>query len=91
QYEESLKAYRDTRNCFLTAIELGEKKGIEIGEKRGIEIGRAEGIEIGFAKGEAKGIFQAAQNFKSLGIPIETIMQATGLSREEVEAIPVHP
>ena len=27
QYEESLKAYRDTRNCFLTAIELGEKEG----------------------------------------------------------------
>ena len=48
-------------------------------EKRGLEKGRAEG--------RAEGVLDTARNLKQLGVPVETIAQATGLSVEEIEAL----
>lgn len=41
--------------------------------------GKEEGIE--------EGTKNTARNFKNLGVDIETIMKATGLSEEEVESL----
>ena len=72
-YEKSLKYYRDLKNVTDTAKDEGRIEGEIIGEKRG---------EI---KGEIKGVNKVAKNLKALGLPIEQIMQATGLSRAEIE------
>ncbi len=53
--------------------------------------GVAEGIAQGIAEGEAKGAetkaIEVAKNLKSLGIPLDKIAQATGLTKEQLEAI----
>ena len=60
-----------------------------------IAVQRAEAGRVAFAKGIEQGISQGsrqkaledARNFKRLGVSAEIIVQATGLTREEVEAI----
>ena len=48
-----------------------------------IDFAREEGI----AEGEAKGIATVAKSMKAMNLPMETIMQATGLSQKEVEEL----
>ena len=59
----------------------------EDAEKRGLEKGRAEGLAEGLAEGRAEAQHEMARKFKSLGVAIETIVEATGLDRETVEAM----
>ena len=51
----------------------------------------AEGIEQGITQGISQGSRQAkletARVLKQLGDPVQKIMQVTGLSKEEVEAL----
>ena len=56
-----------------------------------IAVQRAEEREIAFAQGISQGVYQealeTAKILKQLGDSVKKIMQATGLSQEEVEAI----
>ena len=60
-----------------------------------IAVQREEEREIAFAEGEAKGIergsrhkaLEDAVNFKRLGVSVDIIVQATGLSKQEVESL----
>ena len=70
-YEDSVNAYRDIVNAIRTA----EKKKY------------AEGRTEGRAEGEKKAKERIASNLLALGVPIETIMQASGLSEEEIKNI----
>ena len=45
------------------------------------------GAEWGLAEGSRKKALEDTRNFKRLGVSAEIIVQATGLTREEVEAI----
>ncbi len=78
-YEASLKAYWDMNNTIASSHE----EGIEIGLKQGIEIGREQGIEIG----EQRGIINTAKKLKNMGLDTQAIIQATGLTMEEIEKI----
>ena len=70
-YEDSVNAYRDIVNAIRTA------------EKKKYAEGRAEGR----AEGEKEAKEKIASNLLALGVPIETIMQASGLSEEEIKNI----
>ena len=70
-YEDSINAYRDIVNAIRTA------------EKKKYAEGRAEGR----AEGEKKAKERIASNLLALGVPIEAIMQASGLSEEEIKNI----
>ena len=61
----------------------GYLRGLEEGEARG----RAEGEARGEAKGRTKEKRVIAQNLKSAGIPIDIIVENTGLTIEEVEQL----
>ena len=63
----------DYRNCIDFAREEGHASGFAEGEARGL------------AAGEAKGIVTVAKSMKAMNLPMETIMQATGLSQKDVE------
>ena len=52
-------------------------------EKRGME----KGIEQGMEKGEEQATFRIAKNFKDSKVDIEVIVKATGLTKEQVEAL----
>ena len=77
QYEDSVNAYRDIINAIRTA----EKKEFAKGRAKG----KAEGIAEGMAKGEKAAKVKIAANLLSLGVPMKTIMQASGLSEEEIK------
>ena len=48
---------------------------------------REEGVRQGFADGSYKKALETAKNLIGLRLSIEDIAQATGLSKEDVEAI----
>ena len=81
QYEDSVNAYRDIVNAIRTA----EKKKFAEGMAKGKAEGIAEGIAEGMAKGEKAAKVKIAANLLSLGVPMETIIQASGLSEEEIK------
>ena len=71
EYEESLKAYRDWFSVMETA------------ELRGEERGHAKGLKEG-AKQEARNI---AIKMRQMGLSVEDIQKATGLSEEEIREL----
>ncbi|MEA5427397.1 Rpn family recombination-promoting nuclease/putative transposase [Arcicella lustrica] len=70
-YEDSLKYYRDLKNSLDTAREEGE----------------TEGILKGKLEGKIEGKIEVAQNMLAMGMPMETIIQVTGLSEEEIKRL----
>ncbi|MEG1660835.1 MAG: PD-(D/E)XK nuclease family transposase, partial [Bacteroides sp.] len=87
EYEESLKVLRDLTNVIDTAALRGYEKGREEGMEKGMEKGRKEGREEGMEKGREEEKIATARSLKSLNVPLSTIMQATGLSIEEIEQL----
>ncbi len=43
--------------------------------------------EENIRKAKTSGVLETASNFKKVGVPLETIMDATGLSREEIDKL----
>ena len=64
---------------------------IAVQRKESLMLGIQQGKSLGFAEGEARGFrqkaLQDARNLKRLGVSVEIISQATGLSQEEVGAL----
>lgn len=102
-YDKALDRYRVSRIVEEDAREAGWKQGLEKGRAEGLEEGRAKGLEEGRAEGRAEGHAEGrvegraegraeerksiARNLKSLHFTTEQIMQATGLSEAEIEAL----
>ena len=55
--------------------------------KAGLQEGKLEGKLAGNLEGKLEGKLETARVLKQLGDPVQKIMQATGLSQEEVEAL----
>ena len=53
----------------------------------GLEQGRVEGRAEGRAEGEHNKAMDIAKNLKKIGIPVEQIINATGLTKDEIDAI----
>ena len=68
-------------------LEEGERKGLAKGRQEGIAEGRQEGLAEGEKKGLEKGLAAAAAGMKKIGMPVETIMQVTGLSEAAIAAL----
>ena len=49
--------------------------------------GREQGITQGISQGSRQAKLETARVLKQLGDPVQKIMQVTGLSKEEVEAL----
>ena len=79
QYEESRKDMWDYFSTMKTAVDKGRAEGMAEGLAEGLVEGRAEGEKI-----KARDI---ARNLKSLGLPVEQIIKATGLTEEEIDTL----
>ena len=98
QYYYALKVYRDNRNVYEYMME-SEERGLERGIKKGMEKGLEKGLQEGMEKGLEKGMVQGrkegktegkietARNLKQLGVSIDVIVQATGLSEEKIQQL----
>lgn len=86
-YDRHVDYIRSERSIIDSALYDGEVIGLKKGEAIGLEKGLKKGEAIGLEKGRAEGILTAARNLKALGMPTATIVQATGLSAEEIEKL----
>ena len=82
-YELSLSVERDWYAC----MEYRYEEGVEKGKQEGIEQGMERGKQVGLEEGLMKGKLQTAINLKKSGIDLQTIVDCTGLSMEEVEKL----
>ena len=91
QYVNSLEDMGDYQNIINTAVEEAVLRGLEKGREEGRVEGRAEGRalgrEEGRAEGEAAARLEDARRFKELGVAVDIISQATGLSVETIEGL----
>ncbi len=79
-----------TKEKFIELVESKNKKGGEIMltfEAYFTEKGIEKGIEKGMQKGKKEEKISSAKNFKALGVDLEIIAKATGLSIEEVKKL----
>lgn len=83
KYVESEQIYYDLDGAFRTA----NKKGYTQGKKKGLAEGRAEGLVEGRAEGLAEGRAEVAKKLKVMGIAVDDIVQATGLTLEEIDKL----
>ena len=74
-YDEDIKNMRD---IYATR---------KFDEKRGMEKGRAEGMAKGMAKGELSKGLEVARNLLAMGMSWSQIMQATGLTEEQLKPL----
>ena len=79
EYEESLKAYRD----WFSVMETAELRGEERGHAKGLKEGHAKGLEEGTHKANVA----TALRLKQMGLSVEDIQKATGLSEEEIREL----
>ena len=75
KYDESIKAVDDYYSGLYGSSVEGEEKGM------------AKGIAKGRAEGELSKGLTIARNLLSMGIPWSQIMQATGLTEEELKPL----
>lgn len=69
---------------MMTAFEADARRD---GWQEGLTVGKQEGLRMGKQEGLAEGIRTTAAALKNMGLPIEQIMQATGLTKEDVEQL----
>ena len=81
-----LQAYSDFWMALVDERVLREgsyKKGIVEGRAKGL----AEGLAEGEAKGRAEGRVDVARNLKAMGLSVDDILKATGLTAAEIEPL----
>ena len=79
EYEARQKAILDYNQYMYEA----EQRGSEQGEK----VGREQGEKVGREQNEKEKGIQIAKNLLSLGLDVNTIMTATGLSLQDIETL----
>ena len=82
-YDKALDRYRVSRIVEEDAREAGWKKGLAEGRAEG----HAEGKVEGRAEGKAEEKRAIARNMKAIGLALEQIKTATGLTENEIEAL----
>lgn len=60
---------------------------LDTAKLEGLIEGREEGLKEGIDKGKMEGKKETARNLKKMGLSVELIIDATGLSAEEIEAL----
>ena len=94
-YESRMKLKSDittiSETQFSAGVERGLAEGKSLGLAEGKSLGLAEGKSLGLAEGEVRGsrqkALETARNLLVIGLSIENIAKATGLTVQEVETL----
>ena len=73
----------DKRERYINTVDTAHFRGFE----KGLQEGRAKGHAEGLAEGLAEGIQNVARKMKEMNIPIEAIMNSTGLTIDEINLL----
>ena len=83
---EERQRYED-REWAIMRYNSEVRANYEHGHKAGEEFGKKQGIEIGEAKGKKEEKLAVAKKLKEMNLSVEQIMQATELTKEEIEKL----
>ena len=90
-YESRMKLKSDITTISETQFSAGVERGKSLGLAEGKSLGLAEGKSLGLAEGEVRGsrqkALETARNLLAIGLSIESIAKATGLTVQEVETL----
>ena len=90
-YESRMKLKSDITTISETQFSAGVEQGKSLGLAEGKSLGLAEGKSLGLAEGEVRGsrqkALETARNLLVIGLSIENIAKATGLTVQEVETL----
>lgn len=90
-YYQEMEAIRYQKSVIETGRVEGRAEGrVEgraEGRAEGREEGRVEGLEEGLKKGRTEERVEIARNLKKLGMPLDAIICATGLTSEDIEQL----
>ena len=89
---DNLRVQKDVLDTAkLEGLTEGRAEGRAEGHAEGLAEGRAEGLAEGLAEGIEKGIAKEkiaiANNMKSAGLDVQSIMQFTGLTQEQIDRL----
>ena len=87
--EQARSEYRFISGFEMDARYYGRKEGRKEGREEGWQEGIKEGIKEGIAQGFADGVMQTAKNLLDIGLSVENISKATGLSCNEIENLKI--
>ena len=68
---------------YDTDIAVQREESFDLGHERGLIEGEARGKSLGLAEGK----LETARNLRTMGLSIEDISKATGLTVQEVEQL----
>ena len=83
KYEHDMMTERDYYSILNTYKDEGKAEGVKEGFEKGVE----QGVLKGKAEGMEEGLLKAARGMIKIGIPADAVMQATGLSAEDIAAL----
>jgi predicted transposase/invertase (TIGR01784 family) len=83
-YQISEYKYEDFYNFTDYAEKKGMEKGIKKGRKEGMEKGIEKGMKTGLKTGLKTGVKKVAEKLLAMGMPVDDISKATGLSIDEI-------
>ena len=83
QERKAYEAHLEAIVVHNDVINTAKREGRWEGREEGLAEGRVEGMEKGLVKGK----IEMARNLKSLGVDVKTIMQASGLTEEQIEQL----
>ena len=80
---------KEVRNILIAEYDYDTDIAVQRAEAGRIAFaeGREQGITQGISQGSRQAKLETARVLKQLGDPVQKIMQVTGLSKEEVEAL----
>ncbi len=84
---EKMTTERDLRNQMAYARKVAIEEGLAEGLERGLTEGRAKGRAEGRAEGSQDKAFEIAGKMKALGVDVSIILQASGLTEEQVASL----
>ena len=82
-YDEDIKNMRD----IYATRKFDEKRGMEKGRAEGMAEGMVKGIAKGIAKGELSKGLEVARNLLAMGMSWTQIIQATGLTEDQLKQL----
>ena len=101
---EKLKSNEQARSeyRFISGLEMdaryygrkegwqeGLEEGRQEGRQEGLKEGRQAGMQAGREQGFTEGVMQTAKNLLDIGLSVENISKATGLSCNEIEKLKI--
>ena len=85
EFREIERLREKARHDEAQALYNAEQKGMQKGIQKGLQKGMQQGMQKGMQQGMQKGKSEIARNLIEMGMPVNQIAAATGLTQEEIE------